>query len=175
MLKPSLFIFTGVIFFTVNAFAFNNQNINAYIPNGKLVGTGQASIMFWDLYEASLFAPEGVFSQDKPFAISLKYLMDIEGRKIADHSTKEMRRLGVSDEVKLATWHSQMDNLFPNVKEGNQITGIYTSDKRSIFYKDDHKIGEIKDPEFGHNFFRIWLDQKTERPTLRLKLIGATP
>lgn len=163
------------MFFTLSAFAVDQYHTPPHIPNGKLVGSGQASIMFWDLYEASLFAPEGLFDTDKPFALSLKYSMDIEGREIADHSTKEMRRLGFSDEIKLAVWHSQMNSFFPDVKKGTTLTGVYTRDKISIFYKDGQEIGQIRDPEFGYHFFNIWLDKETELPSLRLKLIGVNP
>lgn len=146
--------------------------MNQYIPNAQEVGQGRFSVMFWDVYDATLYAPQGQWQKGQPFALRLTYLRDIKGKKIADRSAEEIRNLGFHDEVKLADWHSQMKNIFPDVSENVSLTGIYTAQGESIFFQNNSEIGRIKDPDFGHYFFNIWLSQKTSAPELRKKLLG---
>lgn len=148
------------------------DQMSHYIPNAKPVGEGRFSVMFWDVYDATLYAPDGKWNIGAPFALRLTYLRDIDGEKIADRSVEQMRALGFDDEIKLADWHSQMKNIFPDVSENVSLTGIYTSEGASIFFENNKEIGRINDPDFGRYFFNIWLDHKTSAPELRKKLLG---
>ncbi len=152
------------------AHAFEHIRIN--VPAAETVGKGRLSVMFWDVYDAALFAPGGQWRAEGPFALSLTYLRDIRGRAIADRSAEEIRKLGFGDEVTLATWHNQMRGIFPDVAEGTTLTGVYTEDGESIFYHDDQEIGRVRDPAFGRYFFNIWLDPQTSAPELRARLLG---
>lgn len=147
--------------------------IQQHVPSAKIVGEGRLSVMFWDVYDAELLAPEGKWEQTSPFALKLSYLRDIKGKKIADRSAQEMRDQGFDDEVKLAAWHAQMRNIFPDVYEGITLTGVYTKSGETVFYKNEKKIGQIQDPEFGKLFFDIWLSEETNAPGLRQKLLGS--
>ena len=149
------------------------EHIKTYVPAAQKVGEGRLTYLFWDVYDAALYAPQGMLNDGQPFALKLSYLRDIEGKKIADRSAEEMRDQGFDDEVKLATWHAQMRKIFPDVQEGETITGVYTRGGGSVFYKDNIRIGVINDPEFSEAFFNIWLSDKTSAPDLRRKLLGA--
>lgn len=148
------------------------EYISSHIPDAKAVGEGRLSFMMWDIYDARLYAPAGSWSKEKPFALELSYLREVSGEKIADRSVEEMRNQGYTNEVKLADWHTQMRDIFPDVNEGNILTGVYANNGETIFYKDDNEIGRISDPEFGLQFFNIWLSEKTSAPDLRRKLLG---
>ncbi len=150
----------------------SNDNIVSYVPEAKRVGGGRLSFLFWDVYDITLYAPKGSWQQDKPFAIELSYLMDIEARKIADRSIEEMRKQGIKDEIKLATWHNQISKIFPDVSEGIKLVGICTKNGESIFMRDGEIIGRISDEEFSEAFFNIWLGEKTSAPDLRSQLLG---
>ncbi|WP_218044233.1 chalcone isomerase family protein [Kiloniella majae] len=152
--------------------AAGNDLVAQHVPSAQAVGKGRLSILFWDVYDAELLAPNGQWNAEKPFALSLTYLRDIDGRDIADKSAEEIRSLGFDDEVKLAAWHNQMLNIFPDVKEGTNLTGIYAGNGESIFFHKNKEIGRISDPDFGHYFFDIWLNTKTSAPQLRAKLLG---
>ncbi len=154
--------------------SFAADQILKHIPDAKVVGQGRMSVLLWDVYDATLYGPEGSWSADKPFALKLNYLRKLNGKKIADRSVEEMRGQGFDDEVKLATWHAQMSKIFPDVIKGTEITGVYAKSGESIFYQNDQEIGRIKDPEFSRAFFDIWLNEKTSAPDLRAKLLGAT-
>jgi len=153
--------------------AYALEDIQSYVPEAQKVGQGRMTYMFWDIYDATLYAPQGSWNNEKPFALQISYLRTVNGKKIADHSAEEIRGQGFNDEVKLATWHAQMRRIFPDVDEGVSLTGVYTETGQTIFYRDDVEIGRINDPEFSKAFFGIWLNDKTSAPELRRKLLGA--
>ena len=152
------------------AYAFDY--IRQYVPRAQKVGQGRLTYLLWDVYDATLYAPGGAWQKDQPFALQLSYLRDITGKKIADRSVEEMRNQALADEVQLATWHAQMSNIFPDVGEGISLTGVYTKDGVTVFYRDNNEIGRIEDPEFSRAFFGIWLNEATSAPDLRRKLLG---
>lgn len=152
--------------------AYALDHIRTYVPNAEKVGQGRLTYMLWDVYDAALYAPSGDWQSDEPFALQLSYLRNIQGQKIADRSVEEIRAQGFSDEVRLADWHTQMRSIFPNVDEGIALTGVYTNAGETIFYEGDREIGRIKDPQFGRQFFNIWLSPQTSAPDLRRKLLG---
>ncbi len=143
-----------------------------HVPNSALVGEARLTKWFWDIYDARLYAPEGRWAPDKPFALSISYLREVSGKKIADSSAEEIRKLGFKDEVQLAIWHSQMRKIFPDVNKDTVLTGVLTEDGTSLFFKNREYVGSIKDKDFGKYFFDIWLSRKTSEPAMRRKLLG---
>ena len=150
----------------------SDDAMQEYVPGAEVTGTARLSWLLWEVYDATLYAPGGAFSRDKPFALRLKYLLEIEGSDIAKRSCKEMRNQGYDNEVKLAAWFTQMKNIFPDVTPGTELTGFYQPGGPTIFYKDGQEIGTIRDPEFGKHFFDIWLSEDTTEPAMRRKLMG---
>ncbi len=152
--------------------ALSAEPVQAYVPNASVVGSGVLSYAFWDIYEATLFAPEGVWSSNKPFALSIEYFRALKGKEIADRSVQEMRQQGFTNEVTLAAWNSQMKAIFPDVKKGTVLTAVYIPGIQTTFYNGAGIIGVIKDDDFGKSFFGIWLAEKTSEPKLRRALLG---
>lgn len=141
------------------------------LKNVQPVGSAHFQFMFVDIYDATLYAPKNGWSFSSPFALELKYLRNLSGKKIADRSAKEIRQQGFNDEIKLADWHSQMTSIFPDVQNGTILTGVYTPESETVFYKDQKIIGKINDPAFGKWFFGIWLSEKTSEPQFRKSLL----
>ena len=139
----------------------------------KMQQVGHATYYFglWEVYEAALSTPNGTWSNNAPFALSLTYARSIKGKKIAGESVKQMRVQGIVNEIVLATWHGQMRNIFPDVKKGTTLTGVFTKDKKTHFFHDGKAIGVIDDPAFGISFFNIWLGKNTSYPLLRRQLL----
>lgn len=106
-----------------------NQIAERYIPEAEEVGEARLKIMFWKIYDAKLVASKGQWQANSPFALSLTYLRDFDGEDIASRSVDEMRDIGYEDEVELAKWYEQMRSVFPNVKEGENITGVLDTKK----------------------------------------------
>ncbi len=135
------------------------------------VGEARVNILFWDLYDISLYAEESRFVPDKPFALRLKYLRDIKGKVIAEKSVEEMRRQGIS-EVKLAGWYVQLEELFPDVQEGTELIAIFEPGKSTRFYQENRYMGQILDADFSHPFSQIWLGEESSLPRIRTELLG---
>lgn len=148
--------------------------VQSHVPNAQPVGTGRLSVLFWDVYDATLYAPNAVWNPAQPHALHIVYFREIEGGDIAERSADEMRKQGFADEAKLAEWQKKMAGIFPDVHKGSQLTAIYTAQKSTDFYEGDKRIGSIKDPEFSRRFFDIWLAETTSEPELRRKLLGGT-
>lgn len=146
--------------------------IQKAVPNAQISGTARYSYYIFDVYDATLYAPKGKWSLHEPFALSLKYLRTLDGQKIAKRSAEEMRAIGFSDEVTLASWYSQMVQIFPDVDKGTVLTGVYYPNNKTEFYKGKTLIGTVKDPRFGKWFFGIWLSKRTTEPDFRQALLG---
>lgn len=146
--------------------------IDKYIPNNSIIGQAGFDKYFFHVYDITLFAPDKKYDADQPFALSISYSMSLKGKEIAKRSIEEMQKQGYQDKTKLAEWQKFMSDIFPDVKKGINLTGIYTAKKQTIFFKDGIEIGRTSDKEFGQKFFDIWLSDKTSEPELRKKLLG---
>ncbi len=176
MLRPKIAVFAA--FFLVLALGMNalaNTEvaiISRDVPKAQKVGEGRLSFLFWNVYDATLYAPGGTFSPQRPFALRLNYLITLRGADIADRSIEEMKKQGAGDEAQLAVWRQQMAAIFPDVDRGVALTGVRNAKGHTYFYRNDTPIGSIKDPKFTARFFGIWLDATTSEPGLREQLLG---
>lgn len=152
--------------------AMSAEAVRQAIPNAQVVGEGRLTYVFWDVYDATLYAPSGKLDQNRPFALSLRYLREINGSDIALRSVEEMRGQGFSDEAALTRWQSQMESIFPDVENGMVLSAIFFPGDKTIFFNEKNKIGVIRDADFTREFSNIWLSQKTSEPLLRKRLLG---
>lgn len=130
-------------------------------------GSGEMRRFGFLVYEAQLWAAAN--PSDPPIALQLTYKRDIAGARIVDASVDQMRALGANDR-QLADWSVAMSRIFPDVKPGDQIVGIYRPGSATFLY-NNREIGQIRDPDFARLFFGIWLDPRTSEPLLRSKLL----
>ena len=149
-------------------------HIQTELPQAVMQGRGTYRWLGLQIYDATLWTgPEGWNDQLKhKVALDLRYARSLIGRKIADASVQEMEKLHQGSASQRQRWLQQMTTLFPDVKEGTHITGIYIPNESARFYLDGKWLGEIRDPEFARAFFSIWLDPQTSAPDLRKKLLG---
>ncbi len=152
-------------------------HISEEIPQAGLQGSGSFRWFGLHIYDASLWsAPEGYkpdSAQPQKFALDLAYARNLYGGKIADASIDEIEKLKLGTAEKRERWLAQMKKIFPDVKQGTHITGIYIPNEAARFYLNGKLLGEIRDAEFAHAFFAIWLDKKTTAQSLRTKLLGS--
>lgn len=141
------------------------------LPGAQKVGAGRMTYLSLPVFDATLYAPGGVYSASKPFALKLSYLRTLKGRDIARNSVEQMRRQGHS-ETKLGVWGKAMAGIFPDVSKGTSLTGVRHADGSTSFYQAGKVIGRVEDPAFGRAFFDIWLGEKTSQPALRKQLLG---
>jgi hypothetical protein len=130
-------------------------------------GQGEFRRFGFLVYEATLWGGED--PARPPLALRLDYRRNIAGSAIAEASVKEMRQLG-ADEALLRRWGPEMARLFPDVKPGDHIVGVYRPEGASFLF-NGRPLGEIPEPEFARRFFGIWLDPRTSAPDLRAALL----
>jgi hypothetical protein len=150
----------------------DNKTILHHVPAAEKVGHGRLTVLLWNVYDATLYAPNKQYNASKPYALSLAYLLELKGADIAERSVEEMRKQGFKNDEKLSEWQRAMEGIFPDIKEGNVLTGIRDANGVTLFYLDDRRIGSIKDPQFSEHFFAIWLGENTSEPELRKKIMG---
>ncbi|KAF7764768.1 hypothetical protein PCIT_b0832 [Pseudoalteromonas citrea] len=147
--------------------------LDSLLTNPLQVGqTSRMTYLFWDVYDATLYAPNGKYSTSRPFILKLEYLRDLEGEDIAQRSIEEMQKQGYADKQKLALWLDSMKTIFPNVRNGTQLLGVRNAAGESVFYSENKLLGKIKDPDFTTHFFNIWLSEKTSEPEMRKELLA---
>jgi hypothetical protein len=135
---------------------------------------GQARMRFLGLriYDVQLWAAEPLRNwAEQPHALALTYARSLKGRLIAERSLDEMRRQGPIDEATGARWLQAMTAAFPDVKEGDRLTGRHDPDQGARFWFNGQPRPGVADPVFSRLFFGIWLSPKTSEPALREQLL----
>jgi hypothetical protein len=130
-------------------------------------GQGEFRRFGFLVYEATLWGGDDPLRP--PLALRLDYRLSIAGSAIAEASVKEMRALG-ADEAQLRLWGAEMARLFPDVKPGDHIVGVYRPEGASFLF-NGRLLGAIPEPDFARRFFGIWLDPRTSAPDLRAALL----
>ena len=143
-----------------------------YIEHPEPVGTGTLNFLFWNVYTATLFAPFGAWDMDAPYALHIRYHMDLKGKDITDRSIEEMRRQGFEDTDTLELFRQRMATIFPDVTSGTTLTGIRDQAGETLFYQNGTFIGSVGETGFADRFFGIWLSPETSEPRLRKRLLG---
>ncbi|MEY3611019.1 MAG: hypothetical protein RJB14_741 [Pseudomonadota bacterium] len=143
---------------------------------GGVVPTAPVRLRVWgfEVYDARLWTPvgfrHGAYTQF-PFALELQYLRKLEGAAIASRSIDEMRRVGAFSDAQAQSWLAAMRELFPDVRQGERITGIHWPGVGAEFWVNGQRAGVVKDPSFARLFFGIWLDERTSEPKMRAQLL----
>jgi hypothetical protein len=136
-------------------------------------GGGEFRIFGFALYDGWLWTPSGGWPSYGPFALDLHYRRDLRSADIASRSIDEIRRLGAGSPEQHARWQAAMARLFPDIRRGDRMTGVYTPRGAARYFHNGRMIGEIDDPEFARAFFGIWLDPRTSRADFRDLLLGS--
>ncbi|WP_152088205.1 chalcone isomerase family protein [Pseudoalteromonas sp. A25] len=169
-MKLILFLLSWLFFIAPTVHASIAQKL---LPTSAPVGASPTlTYLFWDVYQATLYAPNGQYSADQPFVLKLHYLRELKGKDIAQRSVEEMKKQGVQNQAKLTQWQTQMQSIFPDVTNGTELYGKRTNSGTSKFYRGEDLIGEINDPQFTQHFFAIWLGEKTSEPDMRKALLN---
>jgi hypothetical protein len=148
------------------------KEIQDNVPNAALVGEDMFTYYFWDVYLASLYAPNGRYNTEDVFALRLKYQRDLEGKKIAQRSIDEMKKQSSLSQEQAKAWLNKMESIFPDVSDGDVLTGVATKNGTSVFYFNGEKVDSVEDADFTARFFNIWLGESTSEPKFRKALLG---
>lgn len=169
MIRHMLFCVVGCLL-AAQAFALPDPVENRF-PEMETVGQGDLRWFGFNVYQATLWAPDGRYSPERPFALEIVYRRDFSGEQLSSASAQELERLGYSADA-VARWERAMREVFPSVRSGERITGVSDGNGGVLFYHDDEQVGHITDPDFAEAFFAIWLDERTRNGRLRAALLG---
>ena len=161
-----------LLLYPSQALARSGAELAEVLPQAKLVGQARMTYLFWDVYDARLYAPEGQWQAEAPFALELSYLRELDGEAIAKRSVEEIRKQGFNDEAVLTRWYQQLSAILPDVKKGTRLTGVVDQNRHTRFYLDGVPLAQVDEPLFSTWFFNIWLSEATSEPKLRAQLLG---
>lgn len=162
----------------VQAAAADLQQATAPLAGVRRAGQGTLRFLGFEIYRAQLWVSPGFDAVDygaRPLALQLAYQRDFTAQAIAARSIKEMQRVGTFTAAQAARWQEELQAALPDVKAGDQLTGIYRPGAGAVFQMGGQVVGEVKDPEFSRLFFGIWLSPRTSEPALRQALIAPPP
>lgn len=153
---------------------FFSLNSQAMPDKVKLVGQGQFSYLFWDLYQAQLYTADGRWSdyqQSAPVVLKLTYQRDISKADFIEATVDQWEHLQGEVSGQHKNWANQLDKLWTDVKKGDQLSCALLPDSTVQFYFNDKLLGDVTDPAFGPAFLDIWLSERTSAPKLRRDLL----
>ncbi|CZF84202.1 chalcone isomerase family protein [Grimontia marina] len=143
----------------------------------KSVGSASLSWGFWKIYDSELRTPSGAFvpATGEPLALVITYSRDIDADDLLDATVEQWEHLGFSNQ-QIKGWLPQMQNVWPDVKEGDRLIYVLSEDKGQFFYQPRNgkasASGTLNTSDIANAFSAIWLSPATAYPSLRLALIG---
>lgn len=150
--------------------------LQQHLNTPRLVGQGKYVYWGFDVYMASLWTGERSLRSDQwqtqRLALELRYLRDFEGKDIAKRSVDEMHKQSPLPPNTAQAWLKTLEALFPNVRKGQSLTGIYVPNSGAQFLFNNAPLGMVADAELSKRFFAIWLSPQTSAPELRQKLFA---
>ena len=146
-------------------------HIESHVPQARVAGQGTFTWFGIRVYDAELWVGEKGYQPGQPFALDLRYARNLDGVKIAEASADEMEKVGAGTPVQRKAWLARMKEIFPDVKEGTRISGVFLPAGGARFYLDGKPLATVPDQEFANAFFAIWLDPKTTAKKLRTALL----
>ena len=144
------------------------------VPGVQPQTVNRFAVWGFDVYDARLWTTpdfEVKHYARHTFALELQYLRKLQGQAIAERSIDEMRRFGPLSQTKAQEWLQAMRQVFPDVAQGDRITGVHLPGQGAEFWVNGRRAGEVSDPQFARLFFGIWLDERSSEPQLRTRLI----
>jgi hypothetical protein len=146
-------------------------HIDSHLTGARLAGQGTFTWFGLKIYDAELWVGDKGYAPGEPFVLDLRYGRKLSGVKIAEASAEQMEKIGAGTAVQRAAWLARMKEIFPDVKEGSRISGVFLPASGARFYLDGRPLASVPDPDFARAFFAIWLDPKTTARPLRSALL----
>lgn len=148
------------------------NRIVEFVPNAEKVGEATFSIMFFDIYTASLWAPNGDYSRSGPFALQINYLVDADADRIIGQTVKELSRQKAGTEAQLEKWKALMETHFVDLKENDVANIVFTEAGTLTMWNNDGAPVEITDRRFARVFMNIWLGKRARDKEFQAELMG---
>ncbi|AWB67248.1 hypothetical protein C2869_12715 [Saccharobesus litoralis] len=143
--------------------------------NYRLVGEAQLKVLWFKVYKAYLYAdaqpnnePNGLH---RNLYLTLQYQRDIEKQDLLDETANQWQKQSF-DKNKISKWIVELDNSWPNVKQGDQISFFIDQNGLGHFYFNKAYYALFSDSQGCQAFINIWLGANSQYPQQRDQLLG---
>ena len=136
-----------------------------------VVGSGTYRKFGFSVYRATLWAADGAWDPQKPYALELRYLRNVSKDTLVDTVMDDIRSQNVADNDTLTQWQTTLIGVLPDVNDGDVLTGLCLPGKKSLLFLNGKPIATITDTAFSKAFFDVWLGDQADED-LRKKLLG---
>ena len=162
-----------ICFFLLLNIFFTRDAFGKTIPKQyTLVGQASLSILWWEIYEAELYTQSGQYQDNQiPIYLKLTYRRNIDSQELIEETQSQWKRFDIV-ESKQRVWLSQLESIWPNVKENDSIAFFINAEGVCNFYFNDEFIGSVASKEFSQNFANIWLAPNGPYPKMTRRLTG---
>jgi hypothetical protein len=149
----------------------------AQLPQAQALGGGDLTWFGLRIYRATLWSGSRPFDATQPFALQLSYYRSISRQRLVSTSMDEIRRLSPTPipTATQARWETQLAAAFVDVREGDELTGVYLPGRGMQLYDRQRLLADVEDEALARAFFDIWLNPNSRDQKLRSRLMGAQP
>ncbi len=143
-------------------------HIQAEQPHGK------ATLRYWgfDIYDVSLWMDTPEWSMQKPFALSLNYVMPLSKERMVEETIKQLQTQRQWPVETVDKFTEVLHATLPAVEKKDRLTAIYTPQKSLQLFLNGKYYSEIMDKELLPAFVNIWLGEGNDLPELRANLLN---
>ena len=136
------------------------------------VGETRLSVLFWDVYDATLYSPSGEYEKSERQALNLNYLRDIDADDLIETTEEEWQKLKL-DSSEHEGWLAKLKDIWPNIKKGDCLLLVESDNGYAEFYQGEELLGTVESQEFTDQFLAIWLSPESRFEDERNELVGA--
>ncbi|MBU2872117.1 chalcone isomerase family protein [Colwellia sp. E2M01] len=141
--------------------------------NVKEVGSAKFSVLFWDIYNSTLYTPTGEYSYTEKankLIFKIEYLKDISSADLIERTVEQWQHLNIP-KAQYSAFIPRLQAIWPDISAGDSLA-MLVENNTAIFYFNNDQIGMVEQPEFYQLFLDIWLSPKTSQAKLRSQLLG---
>jgi len=137
------------------------------------VGSTTLKVMFWKIYDSTLFTDDGDYSGIEPgLALKIDYRRNIRREWLISTARDQWRELNLYDPTASEYWLQELTDLLPDIRRGDSITVFVEADMSTSFFHNEKSLGQLNDSRFTESFLAIWLAENSRFPKLRNQLVG---
>jgi hypothetical protein len=143
--------------------------------NLQHAGSGSVGFLFWQFFDADLWATNGRFSWDQPLALSLTYRTDFSARELTDSTIEEMARINGWPKDRLSGFRSEIAPCMSDVSDGDRFTAASPAPDRIVLFLNGDERCDLSMPGLRRAYLNIWLSENSRFPDQSRRLTGGSP
>ena len=141
-------------------------------PSLRQVGQAEFRYLFWDIFDASLYAAGETFSWKAPFALSLEYRRDFSAEDLTKETIKSLGRLTDWPSAELARFRAALAPCMANVRDGDRFTAVSPDADTAVLFLNGKERCRLQKSNIRRDYFGIWLSPNSDFPEETRKLLG---